>query len=278
MIKMSDVEKLPIEIISLSELFNKKGEFKYDVASKQFPMMDPRTFELHKNSITNSRQIEPIIIHFLNIVDGRNRCKALYELGIDTVKVRRLPNNCTQEERMALAKEIEDSRKKPTPTQIACSTVMEFFRLKKLGKKPSEASILKNSAASPQNFRHAKKIHEKYPTVFERLFNGESIVLNNPKRPTSSLAAIANFYKEIEKTNDAINEQAKIDEALAIEQLDKEVETEEKEIDYNGKKKAYESIDMFFDKLIENSDVTAKEYIAYKYQELKQKEDVAKLV
>ncbi len=272
MIRMSDITKIGIEIIALSELKDKNGKFKYDEASKQFPMMDDRTFELHKSSMDNSKQIEPIIIHFSNIVDGRNRCKALDELGEDTVKVRRLPNNCTQEERMVLAKEIEDSRKKPTPTQIACASVKEFFRLKKLGKKVSEKTILSNSSASQQNFRHAKWLYKNQPNIFERLFNGEAVVLADPKKPTQSLAAIRSFYDQMEKDLDKAEEQRKIDEALALEQLDEaysEEDGKEETITYNGKLKAYESIDTFLDSLIEISEVTIEEYLSYKWQKVK---------
>ena len=271
---MINTKDLPVASIALSELKDKKGKFKYDESSEQFGMSTTVQYDILKNDIEVHGQEKPIYIWRKRICDGRNRCKALNELGIDTVEVQELPHKCTLEERIELAKRGELTHRHSTPTQFACIAVKEYFRLKKCGKKVTAASVLKTNPSTPTNFGYAKYISEKHPTIFERLFDGESIVLTNPKRPTSSLAAIVNFYKEIEKTNDVLREQQAIDEELAIEQLDKENEGKEKDIDYNGKKKIYQSIDVFFDKLIETFDVTAKEYIAYKYQQIKNKEDV----
>ncbi len=273
MISMKEVENLPVEIIALSELKDKNEKFKTDESSEQFPMMSDTAFKVHKESIKNTGQSVPIIIHFSNIVDGRNRCKASNELGIQEVEVRRLPRNCTLEERMKLAREIENSRRHETPTQIACNAAKEFFRLKKLGKKKvTEEMILNNSSASSTNFRHAKWLCEKQPMVFERLFNGEKVQLDD--RKTYSLTTVATFYKNREKAmNELLKEDAEY-EALAIEKLDKEYD-EDETVDGNGKMKAYESIDTMINAMITNFDITIEEYLKYKYgQMMRNKESI----
>ncbi len=268
---MINLKDLPVEIIPLSDLKDKNGRFKYDESSEQFGMSVELQYDVLKESIRKKGQEVPILIWRERIVDGRNRCKALDELDIDTVDVKKLLYMSTLEERMELAKDTEYGHRHETPTQLACNAVKEFFRLKKLGKKVTEASVLKNSLASAPNFRHAKWIHENQPMIFDRLFKGELVKLDDEHRPTQSLAAIANVYKKQEKEMDDLKKQLEMDEELAISQLDQE-DKEDKDINYNGKLKIYQAIDIFLDPIIESSSITIEEYLVYKYGEMKRGE------
>jgi len=62
------------------------------------PMMNQQQYEALRNSIEEVGQRQPIIIWRGQIIDGRNRTKALAELGSETVNAIELPYNYTTEQ------------------------------------------------------------------------------------------------------------------------------------------------------------------------------------
>ncbi len=62
------------------------------------PMMNTKQFSALKNNIEEVGQLVPVVVWRDKIIDGRNRTKALAELGISTVNALVLPYNLTIEE------------------------------------------------------------------------------------------------------------------------------------------------------------------------------------
>ena len=55
----------------------------YHPAAALFPMMDPAAFTALRRDISEHGQLEPVVLHQGKIVDGRNRYRALRELGVE---------------------------------------------------------------------------------------------------------------------------------------------------------------------------------------------------
>lgn len=272
MIKISEIEEEE-NGIALSELKDKNGNFKYDESSKQFSMTVKMQYDMLKNSIGKIGQEVPIVIWRNRIVDGRNRCKALDELGINTVAAKKLPHQMSQEDRMQLAREIENARRHETPTQIACNAVKEYHRRKKTGLKVKTADILEEFPASSANFTSANWIYKHQPDIFESLFDGDTVVTKDKYRPTQSLAAIMNFYKQKEKKDKERKEKSDMDEELARKEMDNVSIEEDTNIKTNGKSEAYGAIDLVVDPLIEfyinSHKITLHDYLSYKWNQMK---------
>ncbi len=251
---MANVKAKPVEIIALSELKDKSGKFKYDESSEQLPMMVKAQYEILRDDIKSEEQQEPILIWRGRIVDGRNRCKALNELGIETVKVIKLPHMCSPEERMKLARRIEHTRRHETPTQIACTAVKNYEARKKAVPKVKglKEIICKETGTSPTNFSIARWILQNKPTTFKRLFDGENVVLDDPRRPSQSLSAVKAYYIKQEKDMDYLKEQLEMEKEEALKRMDSMTDVERVDaIAYHKKQNAYKSIATLVSNLVE---------------------------
>ncbi len=278
---MVNTINLTIESQALSELKDKNGNFKYDESSEQFGMTVSVQYEVLKESISKNGQQVPIWIWRDRIVDGRNRVKALSELGIEEVIVKKLPWKCKLEDRMELARNTEYGRRHQTPTQIACDAVKEYDRRKKLGSKEKNLKeiILKETGASSANFSSARWILKNKPLIFKRLFDGEELKLDGDFKKTQSLPAIQSHYKKQEKAMDELKKQLVMEEELAREQIDNVTEEEQEVIIRNGKLKAYRIIDSSIDPLIEalgnSHEITLKDYLSYKWGQISRAEEAS---
>ena len=202
---MINVNKLTSEIIPLVDLMDKDGNLKTDTSAEMFPMMNDIQLGILKDSLNINRQREAVLTWRNKIVDGRNRCKALNELGVSDVTVKKLPHKMTEEERGSLVKLIENTRRHETSTQLACSAVREYYRLRALGEKVTAGNIVKKFPVSLSNFKIAKWIYENYRADFEVLFEGKGIQLNRSKRVTTSLTTVKRLRMEQEETNEFLN-------------------------------------------------------------------------
>ncbi len=209
---MINVNKITIESILLEDLKDRGGNFKTDTSADMFPMMGDIQLNVLKDSIAKEGQTEPILIWRGSIVDGRNRCKALNESGVTSVIVKKLPHKMSRDERIALTKLIENTRRHETPTQLACSAVREYYRLKALGEKVTVKVIVEKYPTSRGNFEVAKWIYDRYRGDFELLFEGKGIQLDKSKRLTTSLTAVKRMRVEQEETNEFLNSKCKEEE------------------------------------------------------------------
>ena len=194
---MINIHKLDVKSIPLSDLKSKDGSFKYDKSSEQFGMSVTLQYEILKNLLKKDGQIEPILIYRGFICDGRNRCKGLDELEVEMVLVKELPYKCSLEERMDLARSIENGRRHNSVTQFACIASKEYFRRKEVGIKVVNDDIYKEYPVKPSALTPAKKLFEFQPTIFDILFEGGSVNINpdNPGLTTSHLQSIWKYYR-----------------------------------------------------------------------------------
>ena len=260
---MINIKNLSGDSISLSELKDKNGRFRYDESSEQFGMSVSVQYEKLINDIKEHGQEKPIYIWRGLICDGRNRCKALDELGTKDVDVINLPHKCRLEERIDLAQRIELTHRHNTPTQFACIAVKEYFRLKKAKKKVTKDSILEIYPATATNFTYAKSLYEKYPLIFKRLFHGELVKTDDTHAPTQSLAAVANFYKKEEKAADEAAKQRKEDEEF--ERFQPELTDEERinAIAYYKKQDSFKNIAVLITNSLEAQGLDHAEFLKY---------------
>ncbi len=94
------------------------AELKIHELASMNPMMNAIQFKALKDSIDRVGQKEPIFIWRHFIVDGRNRTKALAELGSETVNALMLPYNYTTEDLKELVL-TEENRRHQTEAQRA---------------------------------------------------------------------------------------------------------------------------------------------------------------
>ncbi len=113
------------------------------------PMMDDKQFEALKNDIELKGQLEPIAIYRDLIVDGRNRTKALAQLGSETVLAIELPWNYSTEDIRSYVMS-KEKRRHQTQSQLAIKALgmwkgalgMEkIFKTKQMASKAIGVSI-----------------------------------------------------------------------------------------------------------------------------------------
>jgi hypothetical protein len=272
---MINPDDLPVETIELSDLQDKNGKWKYHEASEQFAMTVNMQYDRLKNSIEEKGQLRPVWIFRKRIVDGRNRCKALEELNISEVKVKKLPHKTSKDDLIELAKSEEMDRRHETPTQLACYAVREYYRMKKATtKKVTRDVILKDVPASTANYDNAKWIYKYQPVIFEQLFDGKAVILDNPHRPTQSLSAVKSFYSNKMKEDAALHAEIELQEKIDRENMNAEVEEEFnlKAIERNGKMKAYQAVDAAIipalNTILNTNGITGDEYLKYQYAKM----------
>lgn len=158
------------------------------------PVMSGSTFEALKANIDTEGQLEPVALYRGKIVDGRHRWLILQELGIEDIKVTKLPNNTTLDKLKSLvfSKEL---RRHETTAQLA----IRAYRMMAEGKlNQGEASDLVGVARKQVGL--AKKIAIKYnrPDILELLFSGLKFKNNTKDKPhatTDSLSAIITWLE-----------------------------------------------------------------------------------
>jgi len=82
------------------------------------PMMNDQEFQALKDDIELNGQLEPIYIYRDLIVDGRNRTKALSQLGSKTVLAYEVPWNSTTEDIRIIVMG-EENRRHQSQSQLA---------------------------------------------------------------------------------------------------------------------------------------------------------------
>ena len=156
------------------------------------PMMEKEEFDALVESIKDMGQQEPIKVYRKQIIDGRNRVKALEKLGIDEVRCQIMPHKTKIEELRKIANATE-VRRHQTPTQLA----IKAYRLSK------DASISMKEAAkavgvSESSVKLVSKLNKLKPVLLNDLQNG-----NKYKTMTGyATDSLRNIINDIEKEND----------------------------------------------------------------------------
>ena len=232
-----------MDTIDLSKLKTTSGDFKYDISSEQFGMSVAIQYDILKNDIKKNGQLEPIYIWRNRIGDGRNRCKALDELGIDKVKVIRLPHKMDEEERMEFAGSTEMARRHESPTQLVCVAAKEYGRRKSIpGLKVSISDIREEYPVTATLLSNANWLYKNEPSVFKILFDGGKIQLDPYREATTdSITTVWSHFKAIHKRRE---EDAKRAEERECSEMDGAIEDEDGVLEYPETKSSPEYVAM----------------------------------
>lgn len=230
------IENIEIETILLADLMDSKGKWKYDASSEQFGMSVDMQYSKLLLSVKSKGQTRAVYIWRNRIMDGRNRCKALLEAGIDTVKIRRFPNQMDSKQRRQVAKDEEMARRHETPTQIACTAIKEYFRLKDAGTKVTQEEVLLEYPTSTASMILAVWLYKNQNSVFVNLFDGKPYPI--PLFDSSGDPLLGERGKQKFDTTDSLNKivayfkkKKKDDERIRLAQEAADMEGDINEVD-----------------------------------------------
>lgn len=165
-----------------------KEELKPHRLAKKFPVMKEKEFEDLKKDIRDNGQKVPIICFKGRIIDGRNRYRALQDLGIEPLIVE------YKGKEEDLEKHIDSlnlERRHLSQAQIACVAALETIAaedvdkeiLDKLGlvrgsKTLSAHKLAQKYEISKRYVESAKKLLREFPEGFKEVFEGRKNFLN----------------------------------------------------------------------------------------------------
>lgn len=161
------------------------------------PKMTSENYEALKQDIEMNGQIDPVSVYRGKIVDGRHRWLILQELGVDTIKYTKLPNNTTLEEIKQLVHS-KEMRRHESAGQLA----IRAYRLKVAPNSVYSSFVAAANAvgANRKRVSEVKKIIEVYnrPDIIDWLFEGNAFNTGTEYAPfwTDSLGTILNWLAE----------------------------------------------------------------------------------
>ena len=161
------------------------------------PKMNPEQYEALKTNVEMFGQLDPVTVYRGKIVDGRHRWLILQELGIDTIKYKKMPNNSTLKDIKAIVNSRE-TRRHESVSQLA----IRAYRIKIA--KDSTCTSFSEAAdlvgVPRKRVSEVKKIIETYGRndIIELLFAGEKFNTGTVQVPfwTDSLGTILNWLAE----------------------------------------------------------------------------------
>ena len=169
--------------------------------TKTHPIMSAEQYEAFKADIATYGQLQPVLTYRGRIVDGRHRLRALTELGIDTIKTERLPNNLTMDQ-VRVAVYSTEMRRHQTPTMLA----VKAYRLCTTGMTQPEAA--KKVGTNVRGIQRVASIVKMGRLdIVELLEVGEKFnISKNPSVPmlSDSLPAIINRLQEMKTDGEAM--------------------------------------------------------------------------
>ena len=161
------------------------------------PKMNQEQYEALKANVEMFGQLDPVTVYRGKIVDGRHRWLILQELGIDTIKYKKMPNNSTLKEIKSMVNSRE-TRRHESASQLA----IRAYRIKVA--KDSTCTSFSEAAdlvgVPRKRVSEVKKIIETYGRndIIELLFAGEKFNTGTVQIPfwTDSLGTILNWLSE----------------------------------------------------------------------------------
>ncbi len=185
-----NLSKLKVVEIPLADLSGKVHEL-----ARINQMHSEEEFTKLKISIEAIGQTEPIKLFRGLIVDGRNRCKILSEMGSLTVKAIVLPHKTSKEELLEVQM-ASDARRNQTTTQLAIKA-LDFI---------AEHSFKQRQAAQRagvkiDSVKLASAINKRSPMMIDILRRGNKVEIqkNGVSFKSESLKAICDYLREEER-------------------------------------------------------------------------------
>jgi len=186
---MSDIAKQ--DNISLEEeVFDLSSkELEYHELSNEHPKMTKVEYECLKKSINALGQLEPVLMYHDKIVDGRHRYTAISELGIPSIRVKKIPSSTPLDtvKEMVFGSEV---RRHQTATQKA---IKAWWATQKDGLTYREAEV--KFMTSRTMISACKYISDKRgDDILKDLYNGHNVAIGTKK--TDSLRTVEKLLKE----------------------------------------------------------------------------------
>ena len=189
------VKSLTPEIGLVSEFVGKIHK-----VAKLNPMMGKDEIEALKNDLKENSQLLPIYIFRGYIIDGRNRIKALSELGVENVDFIKLPHKTLTEDLMILASATE-RRRQQDQTQLG----IKAYRAN-IESGVSLKSAAESVGVSWNTAKLAKQLAGMRPKIVDSLFNIDYDYVTSYGSTTRSLNAIIADVKKIDEEKDPMGD------------------------------------------------------------------------
>ena len=161
------------------------------------PKMSSEQYEALKKDIEMNGQMDSIIVYRGKIVDGRHRWLIIQELGVDTIKYKKMPNNSTLQAIKTIVNS-KETRRHESVSQLA----IRAYRIK-VSKESSCTSFSEAAelvGVPRKRVSEVKKIIETYGRndIIELIFAGEKFNTGKDRIPfwTDSLGTILNWLAE----------------------------------------------------------------------------------
>lgn len=194
---MNEVEIMKVNDLSIHDVANMNTEYTKE------------QYEALRNDIDVNGQLVPVLVYRGKIVDGRNRYKALTELGCDTIKCFKLPNNTTIEELHNVV-DSSETRRQQTPTQLAVMAYKKMMRDKGCGKKTTIALAAKKYGSSSRSVELVGQIVKLgRQDIVDYMGSGDKINVGTANAPTytDSLSSVVKWISRT-KTVDRVEANA----------------------------------------------------------------------
>lgn len=176
-------------------------DWKHHKLAENNPMMKPLEYQALLDSLSKYGQLEPITLFRNQVLDGRNRLKALKQLGISKIKVDILSHNSS----IAVLDFIvnaKETRRMQTKTQLAISAYKDS-----LEHNLSFAEAARRRGVSATDVRAARDLSSLKPMYIDALSKGLKIKLSTGSVSTSLQLILKDVKKqEIEDLKKAVPE------------------------------------------------------------------------
>jgi len=169
------MEDNKIEIISKDQL----GKYAIDKVANENPMLTKEQHQELKKDIKENGQLNPVVIFNNKIVDGRNRFKAVKDLGLNLKVI----IATSRDEAIKLATSYNDKRRHMSKSQYAIIAARKILATrvdkdkKALPKtqwlKIDDADEIVEKKVSARMVKNAIKIASKDTKLADKVFNGE---------------------------------------------------------------------------------------------------------
>lgn len=177
------------------------------------PGMSEEDYLSLKDSIKEFGQLEPIKMYRGKVIDGRNRIKALKELGITKVKYKNLDPQIPLEEVKELVVKGFERRRHQTVTQKAISAYKYMLEQHNNGNKITIGEAAELFGSKRDVVSRVKSLHKiAGDEVIEALFNGKKIIIDKiNNKSTDNIRSILNYYKLLNQEIIDNNKEQKLD-------------------------------------------------------------------
>lgn len=169
--------------------FEDIDNYEIDEAANDYPMLTEQEHKRLVEDIKNNTQLQPVVIFKNRIIDGRNRVKAIKELG---KSLKAIIVTTTYEDALKLALSNNDKRRHMSKSQFAMKAAFRILasRVNEDGTPKPKTEWLEvqkvqevaDKIVGSRNVASAIKIAENDEVLAKEVFNGDMELVNATRR------------------------------------------------------------------------------------------------